>query len=70
MFYSSGVNASIEYILEVSNIFPLTGSLLGGTRLTVSGSGFSSNTSDNSVIVGEQQLTLRGYLPPAGTMHT
>ncbi|XP_061597205.1 fibrocystin-L-like isoform X1 [Cololabis saira] len=49
---SSGVNATVEYILEVSGISPLLGSLLGGTRLTVSGSGFSSNATDNRVSVG------------------
>ncbi|XP_050924319.1 LOW QUALITY PROTEIN: PKHD1 like 1, tandem duplicate 1 [Lates calcarifer] len=50
---SNGVNTTIEYILEVYSISPLFGSLMGGTRLTVSGSGFSSNTSDNTVSVGE-----------------
>ncbi|XP_030597029.1 PKHD1 like 1, tandem duplicate 1 [Archocentrus centrarchus] len=49
---SNGVNMTIEYILEVSGISPLFGSLLGGTELTVSGSGFSSNISDNTVSVG------------------
>uniref|UniRef100_A0A3Q3X6F5 Uncharacterized protein n=1 Tax=Mola mola TaxID=94237 RepID=A0A3Q3X6F5_MOLML len=46
---TNGVNATIEYILEVYSMSPLFGSLLGGTRLTVSGSGFSSNASDNKV---------------------
>ncbi|XP_071356429.1 PKHD1 like 1, tandem duplicate 1 [Trachinotus anak] len=50
---SNGVNGTIEYILEYYSIFPLFGSLLGGTRLTVSGSGFSNHTSDNKVSVGE-----------------
>uniref|UniRef100_A0A8D0AJK6 PKHD1 like 1 n=1 Tax=Sander lucioperca TaxID=283035 RepID=A0A8D0AJK6_SANLU len=49
---SNGVNANIEYILEVYSISPLLGSLMGGTRLTVSGSGFSNNTSDNKVSIG------------------
>ncbi|KAM6899772.1 PKHD1 like 1, tandem duplicate 1 [Xenentodon cancila] len=49
---SSGVNATIEYILEVSSVSPPFGSLLGGTRLTVSGSGFSNKTADNKVSVG------------------
>lgn len=55
LLHSSGVNASVEYVLEVSGVSPLSGSLLGGTRLTVSGSGFSSNPADNKVVVGEQQ---------------
>ncbi|XP_029299003.1 LOW QUALITY PROTEIN: PKHD1 like 1, tandem duplicate 1 [Cottoperca gobio] len=49
---SNGVNATIEYILEIHSISPLLGSLMGGTRLTVSGSGFSNNTSDNKVSFG------------------
>ncbi|XP_024153621.1 PKHD1 like 1, tandem duplicate 1 isoform X2 [Oryzias melastigma] len=49
---SSGLNATIEYILEVYSIFPLSGSLLGGTKLTVSGAGFSVNLTDNKVSLG------------------
>ncbi|KAI3358131.1 hypothetical protein L3Q82_003134 [Scortum barcoo] len=49
---SNGVNTTIEYILEIHSISPLFGSFLGGTRLTVSGSGFSTNTSDNNVSIG------------------
>uniref|UniRef100_A0AAX7VHS5 Polycystic kidney and hepatic disease 1 (autosomal recessive)-like 1 n=1 Tax=Astatotilapia calliptera TaxID=8154 RepID=A0AAX7VHS5_ASTCA len=49
---SNGVNTTIEYILEVYSVSPLFGSLMGGTKLTVSGSGFSSNVSDNTVSVG------------------
>lgn len=52
-FNSNGVNATIEYILEVHNISPLFGSLMGGTGLTVSGSGFSNNASDNRVYFGK-----------------
>lgn len=53
-FHSNGVNVSIEYILEIHSIYPLFGSLMGGTRLTVSGSGFSNNTSDNRVSIGKK----------------
>uniref|UniRef100_UPI003AACF14E PKHD1 like 1, tandem duplicate 1 n=1 Tax=Centroberyx gerrardi TaxID=166262 RepID=UPI003AACF14E len=52
---SSGVNATIEYILEIYSVSPALGSLLGGTRLTVTGSGFSNNTSDNEVSVGDAE---------------
>uniref|UniRef100_A0AAQ5X4Y6 Polycystic kidney and hepatic disease 1 (autosomal recessive)-like 1 n=1 Tax=Amphiprion ocellaris TaxID=80972 RepID=A0AAQ5X4Y6_AMPOC len=52
---SNGVNATIEYILEVYSISPSFGSLMGGTTLTVSGSGFSNNTSDNKVSIGDVQ---------------
>ncbi|XP_068189914.1 fibrocystin-L-like [Antennarius striatus] len=50
---SNDVNTTIEYILEVYSVFPLAGSLMGGTRLTVTGNGFSNNISDNTVSVGE-----------------
>lgn len=56
LFYSNGVNTTIEYILEVYSVSPLFGSLMGGTELTVSGSGFSSNVSDNTVSVGKQHV--------------
>lgn len=52
IYYSNGVNATIEYILEVYNISPLYGSLMGGTRLTLSGSGFSNRIADNKVSIG------------------
>uniref|UniRef100_A0A3B4ZUN2 PKHD1 like 1 n=1 Tax=Stegastes partitus TaxID=144197 RepID=A0A3B4ZUN2_9TELE len=48
---SNGVNATIEYILEVHSISPSSGSLMGGTMLTVSGAGFSNNTADNKVSI-------------------
>uniref|UniRef100_A0A667XGZ1 PKHD1 like 1, tandem duplicate 2 n=1 Tax=Myripristis murdjan TaxID=586833 RepID=A0A667XGZ1_9TELE len=49
---SNDVNTTVEYILEIHSISPEVGSLLGGTRLTVSGSGFSSSSTDNQVSVG------------------
>ncbi|XP_035537797.1 PKHD1 like 1, tandem duplicate 1 [Morone saxatilis] len=56
---SNGVNATIEYILEINSITPLFGSLLGGTRLIVSGSGFSTNTSDNKVSIGGAECEVK-----------
>ncbi|KAK2830693.1 hypothetical protein Q5P01_018624 [Channa striata] len=50
---SDGVNATIRYILEIYSVSPHVGSLMGGTRLTVSGFGFSNNTSDNKVSAGD-----------------
>lgn len=48
------MNTTIEYILEVYGISPQVGSIMGGTRLTVSGFGFSSNITDNNVYVGKK----------------
>ncbi|KAG7233114.1 hypothetical protein INR49_007467 [Caranx melampygus] len=50
---SNSVDGTIEFVLEFYSVSPLFGSLMGGTRLTVSGSGFSTNASDNRVSVGE-----------------
>ncbi|KAF7655004.1 hypothetical protein LDENG_00062160 [Lucifuga dentata] len=55
---SSGVNATVEYILEIHRISPMLGSLMGGTRLTISGSGFSPVPSDNKVSVGGAECEL------------
>lgn len=46
-------NATIEYVLKVTGIHPTQGSLYGGTRLTMTGSGFSSNISQNLVSLGK-----------------
>ncbi|KAK3532561.1 hypothetical protein QTP86_024146, partial [Hemibagrus guttatus] len=50
---SSGVNAIIEYILQVTGISPQYGSLFGGTTVTITGSGFSPVLEDNKVTLGE-----------------
>ncbi|MEE6507574.1 hypothetical protein FKM82_026763 [Ascaphus truei] len=42
----------IEYILEVNRIFPHHGSLYGGTKVTLTGSGFSTNPEKNEVRIG------------------
>ena len=39
--------------LTVTNVYPLSGSLQGGTRLTISGLGFGSNSSKVEVEVGD-----------------
>lgn len=65
-FHSNGVNTTVEYILEVYSISPLFGSLLGGTSLTISGSGFSNNASDNKVSFGKQHEARRARARGAG----
>ncbi|KAM9824037.1 PKHD1 like 1, tandem duplicate 1 [Neosynchiropus ocellatus] len=49
---SDGVNASITYIFKVTGVSPRVGSLYGGTTLTITGSGFSENITDNEVFIG------------------
>ncbi|KAJ0054901.1 hypothetical protein NL108_007111 [Boleophthalmus pectinirostris] len=46
---SNGVNASIEYVLEVHSVSPLVGSLMGGTELVITGSGFNKNNTEVSI---------------------
>ncbi|XP_048215228.1 fibrocystin-L isoform X1 [Perognathus longimembris pacificus] len=45
-------NASIQYILEVTHMFPQRGSLYGGTEITVVGFGFSTIPTENVVLLG------------------
>jgi hypothetical protein len=50
--FRSGNIPTIEYQLLITNVFPTQGSLYGGTRLTLTGQGFSTNTSLTEVKVG------------------
>lgn len=50
--YSPGVNATIEYVLRVTGLSPQMGSLYGGTKVTITGSGFSPVLTDNTVMLG------------------
>ncbi|KAJ8313322.1 hypothetical protein KUTeg_009108 [Tegillarca granosa] len=45
--------AEIEVILKLQNVFPRLGSVLGGTRLTLTGEGFTTNKNLIEVKVGE-----------------
>ncbi|XP_075681934.1 fibrocystin-L [Rhinoderma darwinii] len=44
--------ASIEYVLEVNSIFPQYGSVYGGSRVILAGSGFSLVPNENQVQIG------------------
>uniref|UniRef100_A0A3P8VH65 PKHD1 like 1, tandem duplicate 2 n=1 Tax=Cynoglossus semilaevis TaxID=244447 RepID=A0A3P8VH65_CYNSE len=52
---SEGQNGFIQYILSVSGLSPRYGSLVGGTVLTVTGSGFSDDVSENKVLIGDAE---------------
>ena len=43
----------VAYELQVFEVYPMNGSVLGGTTMTIYGSGFSSNYSDVEVTIGE-----------------
>ncbi|OCT77100.1 fibrocystin-L [Xenopus laevis] len=49
---SSPDKSSITYVLKVNSIHPKFGSLYGGTQITVTGSGFSTNQTNNVVQIG------------------
>ncbi|XP_051826954.1 fibrocystin-L [Antechinus flavipes] len=49
---SEELNVSIQYILQVTNIFPQKGSLYGGTEITLMGFGFSTTPDENNVFFG------------------
>ncbi|KAM3928399.1 fibrocystin-L-like [Leptodactylus fuscus] len=49
---SMGSDASVEYILKVNSISPQYGSLYGGSRVTLTGAGFSLDPNENQVQIG------------------
>jgi len=50
---------TFEYILKVTSISPLIGSLAGGTEVTITGEGFSETLSDNSVKIGSVDCVIK-----------
>lgn len=56
-FFRDKLNASIQYILEVTAMFPQRGSLYGGTEITIMGLGFSTIPTENTVLLGKSTLT-------------
>ncbi|XP_051791551.1 fibrocystin-L-like [Erpetoichthys calabaricus] len=55
---SSHVVTTIEYVLQVTSVRPLMGSLYGGTKLTLTGSGFSTNPDDIQVLLGQRRCNV------------
>ena len=51
--FRSGVIPTINIELVVTNVYPLKGSLQGGTRLTITGRGFGTNDTEVEVDVGD-----------------
>ncbi|XP_045699280.1 fibrocystin isoform X6 [Phyllostomus hastatus] len=56
--HSEGVGLHIQYITEVFSIEPCCGSLLGGTILSISGTGFSRDPALIWVLVGNQSCDI------------
>uniref|UniRef100_S4RUK3 Polycystic kidney and hepatic disease 1 (autosomal recessive)-like 1 n=1 Tax=Petromyzon marinus TaxID=7757 RepID=S4RUK3_PETMA len=50
--FSPGVKSTVEFVLRVTDVQPRGGSLYGGTRVTITGDGFSSNATSNNVTIG------------------
>ncbi|KAL3885610.1 hypothetical protein ACJMK2_025660 [Sinanodonta woodiana] len=44
---------SVNVQLDVTNVYPTKGSVLGGTKLTVTGSGFGEDSSDVEITIGD-----------------
>uniref|UniRef100_A0A8C4T925 PKHD1 like 1 n=1 Tax=Erpetoichthys calabaricus TaxID=27687 RepID=A0A8C4T925_ERPCA len=51
---SSNIVTTIEYVLQVTSVRPLSGSVYGGTKLTLTGSGFGTNPDDIQVLLGQR----------------
>ncbi|XP_053372863.1 fibrocystin-L-like [Mercenaria mercenaria] len=49
---------SVDVDLGITNVFPLTGSILGGTKLTVTGTGFGTNATLVDVNVGDVECEI------------
>ncbi|KAK3107254.1 hypothetical protein FSP39_010348 [Pinctada imbricata] len=58
--YSGSGNLEIEYKLKVTNMYPRSGSLYGGTVLTVIGEGFGTTASVLSPTVGSHACDIIG----------
>nr|XP_045012449.1 fibrocystin isoform X2 [Jaculus jaculus] len=73
--HSQGVDLHIQYITEVSSIEPCSGSLLGGTVLSLSGIGLSTEPALMRVLVGKRpcdivkltEMNIWCKTPPAST---
>ncbi|KAK3587658.1 hypothetical protein CHS0354_042441 [Potamilus streckersoni] len=60
---SNGVVPTVNVKLEVTNVYPVKGSLLGGTKITVTGSGFGTDSSDVEITVGSHVCDIKSTYP-------
>lgn len=68
-FCSTNGISDISYSFKVTNVFPLKGSILGGSEVTITGLGFSSNMTDNMVTVGGTTCEITSADSTAITCH-
>uniref|UniRef100_A0AAY5ETB4 Polycystic kidney and hepatic disease 1 (autosomal recessive)-like 1 n=1 Tax=Electrophorus electricus TaxID=8005 RepID=A0AAY5ETB4_ELEEL len=59
---AADVHTTIEYVLQVTGLYPQQGSLYGGTTVTIAGSGFSPVLADNSVTLGDTRCEVTNNL--------
>ena len=58
-FISSSNNVpSIDIKFRITNVYPLSGSVMGGTRVTLTVEGFSTNTTGTKVKVGQYDCVI------------
>ncbi|KAL3886654.1 hypothetical protein ACJMK2_026634, partial [Sinanodonta woodiana] len=50
---TSGALPTVNVQLDVTNVYPTIGSLMGGTKITVTGSGFGMDSSDVKITIGD-----------------
>lgn len=50
--------SKFQYVLVVNSIYPLIGSVVGGTRVVISGQGFGSNTSGAVVTIQDRRCEI------------
>lgn len=59
ILYSSSNNIpSLDIKFRITNVYPLSGSVMGGTRVTITGEGFSTNTTGTKVKVGQYDCAI------------
>uniref|UniRef100_A0A8C4XEU0 PKHD1 like 1 n=1 Tax=Erpetoichthys calabaricus TaxID=27687 RepID=A0A8C4XEU0_ERPCA len=55
---SEKLNNDCQILINITSVRPLMGSLYGGTKLTLTGSGFSTNPDDIQVLLGQRRCNV------------